>query len=141
LIASSLGNVFIGCVGVICAAFSSSEAIMLDGLFNLIYFATGLFTLKVARMVLQTDDDRFPYGYMFFEPLVNLIKGMLVFGVSVMAFIGAVQAFAAGGRPIVAGLAIAYGVFADLVVGRGHPDRHCSRAAAEGLRRRNPGPV
>ena len=112
---SALGNVLVGCVGITVAAFSSSQAILLDGLFNLTYFATGLFTVKVATLVAGGDDERFPHGYAFFEPLVNGIKGMLVLGVSVMALVGSVQALLAGGRTIAAGLAIAYGVFASTV--------------------------
>ena len=100
LIISAVGNALVACVGVAVAAFSSSQAILLDGLFNLTYFATGLFTIKVARLVAGGDDERFPHGYAFFEPLVNGIKGMLVLGVSVMALAGAVQALLTGGRPI-----------------------------------------
>jgi predicted Co/Zn/Cd cation transporter (cation efflux family) len=115
LIISAIGNVVIGCVGIAVAAVSSSQAILLDGLFNLTYFATGLFTVRVASLLAGGDDERFPHGYAFFEPLVNGIKGMLVLGVSVMALIGAVQALLAGGRPIAAGMAVAYGVFASII--------------------------
>ena len=114
LIISAIGNVVVACVAVTVAAASSSQAILLDGVFNLTYFATGLFTVKVASLVAGGDDERFPHGYAFFEPLVNGIKGMLVLGVSVMALTGAVQALLAGGRSIAAGMAIAYGVFATI---------------------------
>ena len=112
LLASASGNLVIGVVGIIFAVFSSSQAIMLDGLFNFTYFVTGLFTLKVARMVLQGDDERFPMGYAFFEPLINGLKGVLVLGVSIMALVGAIQALLSGGRTIGAGAAILYGIFA-----------------------------
>ena len=46
---SVAGNVLVGCVGIAVAAFSSSQAILLDGLFNLTYFAMGLFTVKSER--------------------------------------------------------------------------------------------
>ena len=112
LLISTVGNLFIGVVGIIFAVFSRSQAIMLDGLFNLTYFASGLFTLKVAKMVLQGDDERYPMGYAFFEPLINGLKGVLVLGVSIMALVGALQALFTGGRAIAAGTAIAYGIFA-----------------------------
>ena len=48
---STTGCLVIGCVGVVSAVLSSSQAILLDGLFNIIYFATGLFTLRIARLV------------------------------------------------------------------------------------------
>ena len=112
LLISAAGNLLIGIVGIIFAVFSSSQAILLDALFNLTYFATGLFTLKVANLVQQGDDERFPLGYAFFEPLINGLKGVLVLGVSIMALAGAIQALFIGGRAIAAGLAIAYGIFA-----------------------------
>lgn len=114
LLASSGGNLVIGIVGIVFAVFSSSQAILLDGLFNLIYLATGLFTLKVARLVQQGDDEHFPMGYGFFEPLINGLKGMLVLGLSIMAVADAVQALFAGGRMISPGLATLYGIFASL---------------------------
>jgi cation diffusion facilitator family transporter len=112
LLMSAAGNLVIGLVGIFFAVFSRSQAIMLDALFNLTYFATGLFTLKVAKMVQQGDDERFPMGYAFFEPLINGLKGVLVLGVSIMALVGAVQALFTGGRAIAAGTAIVYGIFA-----------------------------
>ena len=112
LIVSAAGNLIIGVVGITCAIISKSQAIMLDGLFNLSYLATGLFTLKVAALVQQGDDERFPFGYAFFEPLVNGMKGVLVLGVSIMAMVGAIQALFSGGRAIAAGTAITYGIFA-----------------------------
>ena len=114
LLISVCGNIVVATVGLIIAAISSSQAILLDGLFNLTYFATGLFTMKVATLVAGGDDERYPHGYAFFEPLVNGIKGMLVLGVSVMALAGAIDALLTGGRPIAAGVAIAYGIFASV---------------------------
>ena len=109
---STAGNLIIGLVGIVVAELSHSQAIMLDGVFNLIYFVTGLFTLKVARLVISGDDERFPVGYGFFESLINGIKGLMVLGISVIALIGAVEALVAGGRVITLGYATAYGVCA-----------------------------
>ena len=112
LVISSCGSLLVACVAIAVASFSSSQAILLDGLFNITYFATGLFTVKVASLVARGDDERFPHGYAFFEPLVNGMKGMLVLGVSMLALVGAIGALLTGGREIAAGAAIAYGVFA-----------------------------
>ncbi len=57
-----------GCVGIVVAVISASQAILLDGLFNLTYFATELFTVKVASLVVGGDDERFPHGYAFSNP-------------------------------------------------------------------------
>ncbi len=115
LLVSAGGNLIIGIVGLVVALFSHSQAILLDGLFNLTYLGTGIFTLKVARMVQREDNAHFPMGYAFFEPLINGIKGMLVMGVSVMALIGALEALFSGGRAISPGMATLYGIFAATV--------------------------
>ncbi len=114
LLLATIGNLAIGCVGIMASVISSSQAIMLDGLFNLTYFIIGMFTLKVARLVQKGDDARFPFGYAFFEPLVNGVKGMLVLGISIMALVGAIEALLTSGRAIAAGLAVAYGAFASV---------------------------
>lgn len=111
---STSGNLIIGLVGVTIALLSSSQAIMLDGAFNLIYLCTGLFTLKVASLLHRTDNDRFPQGYDFFEPLINGIKGLMVLSISVMAVIGAIKALLQGGQEISVGLATLYGSFATI---------------------------
>ena len=112
---SALGCFVIAVVALWASYSSSSQAILLDGFFNATYFLAGLFTIKVSRLVLQGDDDHFPFGYSFFEPLVNCIKGLLILGVSVMALIGALQALLSGGRSIEAGIATAYGAFASVM--------------------------
>jgi cation diffusion facilitator family transporter len=117
LIISAAANACIGVVGLVFAAITASQAIMLDALFNLVYFGTALFTLRVARLVWKGDDDRFPYGYAFFEPLVNGLKGVLVLGVSLVALAGAVQALFGGGRMIAAGMAVTYGIVATTFCG------------------------
>jgi predicted Co/Zn/Cd cation transporter (cation efflux family) len=102
----------VGGTGVVFYFFSEAEAILLDGLFNIVYCITGLFTLKVAALVLRGDDERFPLGYAFFEPLVNGIKGILLLGLTLMAFFSALNALFSGGRQIVLGPAVIYGVLA-----------------------------
>ena len=112
LLFSTFGNLLIGIIGVTVALLSHSQAILLDGLFNLTYVATGLFTLRVVRLVHRGDDKRFPAGYGFFEPLINGIKGLMVLGVSAMALVGSVEALLSGGRAISPGLATIYGIIA-----------------------------
>ncbi len=73
LLISAEGSLLVGCVAMGFAA-ASSAAISLDGLFNITYFIISLFTMKVASLVVQGDDEHFPIGYSFFEPLINGIQ-------------------------------------------------------------------
>lgn len=115
LVASVAGALLVGVNGVVFFFLTDAEAILLDGLFNIVYCITGLFTLKVAALVLRGDDERFPLGYAFFEPLVNGVKGVLLIGLTLMAFFSALDALFSGGRKIVLGPAVIYGVIAAVV--------------------------
>ena len=48
LLISVGGSLLVGIAGLIFSVVTESQAILLDGLFNLTYFMVGLFTLKVA---------------------------------------------------------------------------------------------
>ena len=115
LILSSVGNLLIGIAAVVVAGLSSSQAVLLDGTFNLIYFVMGLLSLRITRLIARGEDSRFPYGYAVFEPLINGVKGFMVLGLTALAFLGAIDALLAGGRPISGGIAVLYGIFASTI--------------------------
>lgn len=109
---SILGSLLIGAVAMVFARVTESQAIALDGLFNLAYGGTGLLALWVSRTLPRGDDTRFPLGYGYLEPLTNGIKGVLVLGVAAMAAVGSLLALLDGGTRIEAGSAVGYGMFA-----------------------------
>lgn len=109
--AAALG---IGCIGVIFSQITGSRAILLDGLFNLVYLVTALLTIRVSKLVRLPDTDEYPLGYIYLEPVMNGVKGVMIFGLSILALFDAVYALFHGGRVIAAGAAIGYGVFATL---------------------------
>lgn len=102
----------LGILGLVVAGIAGSQAVLLDGVFYLVFFATGLSTLRVSRLVQRPDDERYPYGYGAYEPLMNALKAMLIVGISVMALIGAVVALLSGGRVIEPGPAVLYAAVA-----------------------------
>lgn len=114
LILSAGAALAIGLAGVTAALVANSGAILLDGLFNLCFFATALLALRVSVLVARPDDERYPFGYLFFEPLINTGKGLLILGVSIFALVDAVGSLLAGGRAVVFGPAVVYAVFATL---------------------------
>lgn len=109
---SAFMALFIGCAGIVATLASNSQAILLDGLFNLIYFSVALVTIKVSKLASRPDSDAYPFGYSYFESLVNLCKGLLILGVSIFALVDAVAALLTGGRVISAGIAVVYALFA-----------------------------
>jgi predicted Co/Zn/Cd cation transporter (cation efflux family) len=114
LLLSAAAALLVGVVGVTAAVATGSGAILLDGLFNLAFFVTALFALRVARLLTRPDDERYPYGYLYFEPLINTVKGLLILGISLFALVDAAVALFTGGRAVVLGPALGYAAFATL---------------------------
>lgn len=112
LLLSASAALALGLVGTAAALVTGSSAILLDGLFNLCFFATALLALRVSTLLSRPDDARYPFGYLFFEPLINTGKGLLILGVSLFALLDAVAALIAGGRAVTFGPAILYAVVA-----------------------------
>jgi len=107
---SVIGTLLMAAAGFSFAFLTQSVAILLDGVFSLIGFATGLLSMRIARLVRQPDDEKFQFGYSSFEPLLNLIKGIIIALVGLYAAFDAVRAILAGGRPIIMGYALVYAV-------------------------------
>jgi predicted Co/Zn/Cd cation transporter (cation efflux family) len=105
---SAAAALLLGLLGLATALASGSGAILLDGAFNLCFFATALLTLRVATLVARPDDERYPFGYIFFEPLITTVKGLLILGVSAIALFDALVALATGGRDVHLGPAVLY---------------------------------
>ncbi len=112
LLLSTAAAAAVALLAVVFAAATHSRMILLDGVFNAVYCLAGVATLRIERLVREPDNARFPFGYAYFESLVNAGKGMLILGVSLIALGDAAVAVLTGGRSIVAGWAIAYGLIA-----------------------------
>ncbi|QJQ94115.1 MULTISPECIES: cation diffusion facilitator family transporter [Halomonadaceae] len=111
---SAFMALLVGIVATAVALLANSQAILLDGMFNLVYFGIALVTLRVSRLASYPDSDRYPFGYTYFESLVNAGKGVMILGVSFYALFEASIALMTGGSEIAAGLAIGYALFATL---------------------------
>jgi len=105
---SIVGALGMAALGIGFAILTSSDAVLLDGLFSLIGFAIGLVTLQVAKVVRRPDDDIYHFGYAAYEPVLNLSKGLLMAFVSIFALVSAVLVAMAGGRTIEVGWAVLY---------------------------------
>ncbi|MEM1449411.1 MAG: cation transporter [Planctomycetota bacterium] len=112
LLVSAATALIVGIAGTSAYFVVESQAVLLDGLFNLTYFVTALVTLRVVKLVAEPESDDYPLGLAYLEPLVNGIKGVLIFGISAIALLDAVAAIFGGGRTIQVGPALVYAIFA-----------------------------
>jgi len=109
---SIVGYILLGILAVVFALLSQSEAILLDGFFNIVSFVMSILTLRVAKLLFEAPGKQFQYGYMPFEPFLNLIKGLILIVVCAFALVSAVDALIDGGRELSAGTALIYSVIA-----------------------------
>ncbi|ACB52033.1 putative cation efflux protein [Crocosphaera subtropica ATCC 51142] len=112
LILSIIVTLFMSILGIGFGIFVESEAILLDGFFNIVSFIMALITLGVAWLQRQPENEYFNFGYLSFVPLVNLIKGLLIFLLSLFALTSAISIILHGGRTLNANIAIIYAFIA-----------------------------
>jgi predicted Co/Zn/Cd cation transporter (cation efflux family) len=96
ILLSLVGALVMALLGEGFAALTASEAIMLDGLYSLVMFVMGFVSLQVSKMGRLPHDDRYPFGYATFEPLLNLSKGLIISSPSLLALYSAIEALFIG---------------------------------------------
>ena len=100
ILLSIWGNLIAALLGLLFAFLTNSEAVLIDGVYSLISFAVALLSLRVSELVQRPDNDLYPFGYVAYEPLLNLSKGLLILLVDVFAVSTAATEFYRGGRPV-----------------------------------------
>ncbi len=106
------GTLGMAALGFSFSVLTHSEAILLDGLFSLIGLAITFFSLRVSRLIQQPDDEKYPFGYAMFEPILNLGKGLLMLVICLFALFSAINSILEGGYQVSAGIAIWYALIA-----------------------------
>jgi cation diffusion facilitator family transporter len=109
---SILGGCVMAGLGIGFAVVTHSEAVLLDGIFSLVGTAVAMVGKRVASLVRRPDDEHFHFGYAAYEPMLNLIKGLLIAVVSIFALVSAVVAITEGGRLVRGGTAVIYAIIA-----------------------------
>jgi len=107
---SRYGYAVMAVAGLVFAGLTGSGAILLDGAYSLVSFIMVLLAGRVAKLVETPDSDNFHFGYAYFEPLLNTIRGLLILLLVAFGVGSAVIALSSGGRPLNAGMALAYSV-------------------------------
>lgn len=107
-----VGNLAMAALGFGFALASDSGAVLLDGGYSLIGFALGLVSLRVSALVMQPDDEHYPFGYIAYEPILNLAKGLMIGSVALLALAVSVKSLLAGGHEIATGIALIYALIA-----------------------------
>ncbi|KAA6227259.1 cation transporter [Campylobacter sp. LR264d] len=101
--------------GVLFGVFANSSAIIFDGFVCLVSVALGFLSVLTSRFIYKEDDDVFQYGYVRFEPLVNLFKSLVLLIVCIYAFISGISSIIQGGYTLDLGKSVIYTICAFMV--------------------------
>jgi predicted Co/Zn/Cd cation transporter (cation efflux family) len=77
-------------VGIGTFVFSNSDAVLIDGVFNFISALSMLAGIKIAKLVSQKPTKSQPLGFAMYETLYTLFKGVMIFGVIILAVISSI---------------------------------------------------
>lgn len=102
--------VLMAAVGLGFAYLTNSQAILLDGMFNLLLAVAVAISISVSRRINQGPNETYHYGYGGFEPFIVLIRSGV--GIALMAYssIIAIQTMLQGGSKVNGGLALVYSI-------------------------------
>lgn len=106
--------------GIVMAIYGQSLAILLDSLYTFLTLVMAFVSLKVVGFVEKPESKTRPFGYMAFEPFLNLLKSLILLVVLVMFFVTSVQELLSGGRMIALDVMIVYiaiclGIYAAII--------------------------
>ena len=104
ILISLYGALFLAVLGISFSFATGSQAVLLDGIFNCISVFTAWFVLKIFKMMDEPFSERLPAGYIAFEPLYILVKGLIVLGLSITVMMTSILTLLSGGNELQLGL-------------------------------------
>ncbi len=105
---SILGALLFAVIGISYGLYTHSQSILFDGVYSCISLVMSMVTLWVSKLVVRPGDKHFQFGYTHLEPLLNVIKAMIIGATCIYAFTEGLASFLSGGRNIDLSAAIVY---------------------------------
>jgi len=95
--------------------FLESDVVILNGIFSLLSLIGAGLSLLAARLVVQPENRRFPFGYSHLEPLVLSVNSFMVLLICLYALINGIERIRAGGNAVEAEGVIWFGILSGAV--------------------------
>jgi predicted Co/Zn/Cd cation transporter (cation efflux family) len=105
---SLVGALTFAVLGLSFAIWSESQAVLLDGAFNLITALMVLFAMRISRLLGEPGSQRRPVGYVALEPLYILIKGLILLILTLFVMASNVIIMLRGGNELKLGIIVIY---------------------------------
>lgn len=107
--------VILAIFGITYGIYIGSKAIIFDGLVAFLSTVLILLSVITSKFIYKEDDDIFQYGYMRFEPMVNLFKSLILLILCAYALINGIQEILDGGYEVKFDKAMLYSFFSMLL--------------------------
>jgi cation diffusion facilitator family transporter len=110
--ASAWGYLFMALLGGLFFYLAQSEAILLDGVYSFISLLMTFLAQRVSQLVHTPYTESFHFGFAHFEPMLNVVRILLILAITGFAAVSAIAALLSGGRALNADTAVIYGIVA-----------------------------
>lgn len=107
--------VILAIFGITYGIYIGSKAIIFDGLVAFLSVILILLSVITSKFIYKEDDDIFQYGYMRFEPMINLFKSLILLILCAYALINGIQEILDGGYEVKFDKAMLYSFFSMLL--------------------------
>lgn len=95
---SVAGSLVLSTSAIVMAIVGRSQAILLDGLYTFITLMLAFASLRVIKLLKEPETKNRPFGYMAFEPFLNIFKSLVMLTVLAVFLVTSIQELMTGGR-------------------------------------------
>ena len=97
---SLYGNLFFVIVEIVMAIYTSSQAVLLDAVYDGVEFCMLLPSLFLIPLLYKPSNEKHPFGYMQIESMFVVVKGITMTGVTLGLILNNIEIMIHGGRNV-----------------------------------------
>lgn len=111
---SALGGLFFAVLGIAWGWAIDSEMIAFDGLYSLISLFLAIIAIMVTNFINKTDVNKYPFGKSALEPILVIVKSVVLLIMCLITLSNAVKEIMAGGNNVDASFALGYALISSI---------------------------
>jgi len=109
---SVYGAMFFALLAIIWGVLENSKIILFDGIYSLISVGLSIISLISASFMKKQDFERFPYGKEMIEPIIILVKFLVITILCLFSFFSGFSTILSGGQEVNATSGVLYSLIA-----------------------------
>lgn len=111
---SAIGGLFFAILGIAWGWAIQSEMIKFDGLYSLVSLGLALFAIIAANFINKKDFKKYPFGKYNLEPIIVIIKSIVLLVMCSISMISAIKQVFNGGNSVEEGFALSYALVSSI---------------------------